>query len=428
MLLSHKTDIQLNTTESNIVGHMCYAASKLWNVCNYERRNFKELGMAHYPDWYDQKARLKGNMWFKSLPSQTAQEVCKLVDKSWKSFYALIKSKGIQNPKPPRFKQSGMTITYMQNAIVHVSGSKRVRLSLPKQLKEYLKHTYDIGDNYLYLENKIFQNTDVIKQIKIYPPDRKNVCQVIVIYDVKDVEKMQDNGHYLSIDLGLHNLITCYDSAGTSFILGRKYLEISQKYDKEIARLGHQWNSCQSAGGIKYPKPSKHMLKVYKKKRNCIHDYLHKVTRAVVNYCKANDIHTVIIGDITNIRRNKNLGKVTNQKLHAPQVTKEYAKKCNRTNRGLYKVFYLKQSPKFLEISNALCYIEYKERHLLEQMPFSSDSIHSKSGCSQVCIFSYEHSLTCLPTGRAFLFLLIISLIEKGKKRNNQTTKRHQQS
>jgi len=41
---------------------------------------------------------------------------------------------------------------------------------------------------------------------------------------------------------------------------------------------------------------------------------------------------------------------------------------------------------------------------------------------------SYEHSLTCLPTGKAFLFLLIISLIEKGKKRNNQTTKRHQQS
>ena len=53
MLLSHKTDIQLNTTESNIVGHMCYAASKLWNVCNYERRNFKELGMVHYPDWYE---------------------------------------------------------------------------------------------------------------------------------------------------------------------------------------------------------------------------------------------------------------------------------------------------------------------------------------------------------------------------------------
>ena len=116
-----------------------------------------------------------------------------------------------------------------------------------------------------------------------------------------------------------------------------------------------------------------HVVWSVKYRRNCIHDYLHKVTRAVVNYCKANDIHTVIIGDITNIRRNKNLGKVTNQKLHAlpyakiygmleyklamhgitlakqteeyssqcsphaPQVTKEYAKKGNRTSRGLYK-------------------------------------------------------------------------------------------
>ena len=102
------------------------------------------------------------------------------------------------------------------------TGSKGYDYHFRSKLKEYLKHTYDICDNYLYLENKIFQNTDVIKQIKIYPPDQKNVCQVIVIYDVKDVEKMQDNGHYLSIDLGLHNLMTCYDSAGTSFILGRK--------------------------------------------------------------------------------------------------------------------------------------------------------------------------------------------------------------
>ena len=29
MLLSHKTDIQLNTTESNIVGHMRNASKKL---------------------------------------------------------------------------------------------------------------------------------------------------------------------------------------------------------------------------------------------------------------------------------------------------------------------------------------------------------------------------------------------------------------
>ena len=44
MLLSHKTSIKISQEYSNIIGHMCYAASKLWNVCNYERRHYKELG------------------------------------------------------------------------------------------------------------------------------------------------------------------------------------------------------------------------------------------------------------------------------------------------------------------------------------------------------------------------------------------------
>ena len=428
MLLSHRTSVNIRPEYSNIIGHMCYAASKLWNICNYERRHYKELGLEKYPDWYYQKKAHKGNLWYKQLPSQTAQETCKQLDKAWKSFYVLKKTGGIKDPNPPRFKQDNIPVTYMQMGIRHEKGSDQLRLSLSKDLKSYMEETYGIHEKFLYLENKIFRNMDHIKQLRIYPPENGK-CDLIVIYEIEEPEQISQNGHYLSIDLGLHNLMTCYDSGnGKAFILGRKYLSLERYFHKEIARVQSAWYAQQSERGIKYPKSSKHIQRLYRKKQNAVKDYLHKVTRAVVNYCKANDIHTVIIGDITNIRRNKNLGKVTNQKLHAPQVTKEYAKKCNRTNRGLYKVFYLKQSPKFLEISNALCYIEYKERHLLEQMPFSSDSIHSKSGCSQVCIFSYEHSPTCLPTGKAFLFLLIISLIEKGKKRNNQTTKRHQQS
>ena len=55
MLLSHKTSIKICPEYSNIIGHMCYAASKLWNVCNYERHHYKELGLEKYPDWYYQK-------------------------------------------------------------------------------------------------------------------------------------------------------------------------------------------------------------------------------------------------------------------------------------------------------------------------------------------------------------------------------------
>ena len=55
MLLSHRTSLKICPEYSNIIGHMCYAASKLWNVCNYERHHYKELGLEKYPDWYYQK-------------------------------------------------------------------------------------------------------------------------------------------------------------------------------------------------------------------------------------------------------------------------------------------------------------------------------------------------------------------------------------
>ena len=119
MLLSKKTSIKVSREYANLIGHMCYAASKLWNVCNYERQHYKETGMEQYPDWYYQKKAHKEDLWYKQLPSQTAQEVCKLLGKAWKSFYDLKRSGGIETPRPPRFKQESIPITYMQMGIVH---------------------------------------------------------------------------------------------------------------------------------------------------------------------------------------------------------------------------------------------------------------------------------------------------------------------
>ena len=325
MLLSHKMTIKLSENYSNILGHMCYAAYKLWNVCNYERLNYKELNLpVEYPDWYYQKKVHKNNLWYKQLPSQTAQEVCKLLDKGWKSFYALQKSHGVENPHPPHYKHDRIPVTYMQNGIKHMNNKEIVRLSISGELKEYMAVTYDIHDKFLYLKNKIFKNMDNIKQIKVYPPEHGS-CNIIVIYKVQDVQMLPDNGRYLSIDLGVHNLMTCYNSTtGESFIAGRKYLSFCEYYNKEIARVQLQWSSLQKRKGIKYPKSSKHICRLYKSKSDVIYDYLHKVTRYVVDYCIREDIHTVVIGDITNIRKGKNFGSVTNQKIHALPYKKIY--------------------------------------------------------------------------------------------------------
>lgn len=84
----------------------------------------------------------KSDLWYRQLPSQTAQETCKLLDKAWKSFYALKKSEGVREPNPPRFKKQNMRITYMQMGIVHETGTDRIRLSLPKELKIYMEKEY----------------------------------------------------------------------------------------------------------------------------------------------------------------------------------------------------------------------------------------------------------------------------------------------
>ena len=64
---------------------------------------------------------------------------------------------------------------------------------------------------------------DIIKQIKIYPPANDGTSRILVIYEVEDVLPEEHNGHYLSIDLGLHNLMTCYDNVGKTFIIETNY-------------------------------------------------------------------------------------------------------------------------------------------------------------------------------------------------------------
>ena len=157
MLLSKHTAVKLQPDQANIISHMCYAAYKLWNVCNYERIHHKEEGLEQYPDWYYQKSAHKEDLWYKSLPSQTAQEVLKQLDKSWKSFYVLKESGGIKNPHPPYFKQEGMAVTYMQMGIVHRKGAEEVRLSISRKLKGHMREKYQIHDDYLYLKIRFFR-------------------------------------------------------------------------------------------------------------------------------------------------------------------------------------------------------------------------------------------------------------------------------
>ena len=204
-------------------------------------------------------------------------------------------------------------------------------------------------------------------------PGTENRWKVIAFYSVPDVATLPDNGRYLSIDLGVKNFATVYTSDGNSFILGKKFVELNHYFNKKVAHYQSISDSQQVAKGVKYPKKSKRVIALYRKYNNSVKDLVHKMSAYIRDYCVANNINTVIVGDITGIRDGKDYGNATNQAFHAlpykkftdklayklalcginlvirneayssqcspfaPQVSKKYAQPENRLKRGLYK-------------------------------------------------------------------------------------------
>ena len=182
-----------------------------------------------------------------------------------------------------------------------------MRLSLPKQLKIYMEERYGIHARFLYLENAIFRNMDHIKQIYIAPP-QNGVCEVIVVYEREDAGLKPDNGYYLSIDLGLHNLMTCYDSEnGASFILTEENISpcaiIIIKRSQGYSPSGTASRLDRGFVIRRHPDIS---ARIRRKKRRAVKDYLHKITRYIVEYCREDGDRPVVV---TCLRKNQKLKK-----------------------------------------------------------------------------------------------------------------------
>jgi len=319
MLLARRTTVIISDSYSLIISRMGLASYKLWNTLNYERIHYKELDLpVEYPNWYYQKKAHKDDMWSRQLPSSSFQELFKLLDKFWTAFFASRKAEEGESQQPPGYRYEPIAVSYLPSGISHIPGSDVIRLSLSKQLKEYMAGNHDIHENFLYLQNSIFSELNDIRQIKVLPPG-ENTCEVIINYKIPTPDPLPANNRFLSIDLGMHNLMTCYNSVnGETFIAGRKYLSICHYYDKEIARVQSEWSKQQRDKGVKHPNSSKHIRSLHKKKKNSANDYLHKLTNTIAGYCSRNDIRTVVVGDIKGIRTGKDFGSAVNQEFHAP--------------------------------------------------------------------------------------------------------------
>lgn len=368
-------ELNPNKEQRIILSSLTYASSKLWNVANYERITWTKESGKPYPNWYEQKRRLRDSFWYKNLPSQTAQEVLKQLDEAWNSFYKLKKTCGIENPRPPKYKHSNFNIRYLNKGFIISNGI--IRLTVPKQQKLYIKQNYALNIDFLYIRiPDVYKNiTGKVKVIEIIPIPKSNKYKVNIIVNLPVTQYQRDKAIYMAIDLGVNNLMTCHTSTGKSIIIsGRQLLSINRYFDKEIAYYQSITYAQQEASGVKYKKSSRRIQQLYTKRKKQVYHLLHTATKQVIDFAEQEGVTTIVIGDLSHIRDDKNIGRINNQKFHrwpfkkveqlliykatdrgifidkqeesytsqcspyATEISEANAKKSNRKYRGLYVV------------------------------------------------------------------------------------------
>ncbi|MHC1568442.1 MAG: hypothetical protein ACXQTT_02405 [Candidatus Syntropharchaeia archaeon] len=130
---------KLSKEQRITIGHLSYSAANLWNVANHAVRKEKT-------DLYYLYHNFKDNFWARNLHSQSAQVVLKKLQIAWKSYF----KKHTKSPPGFQPKDGHFPVRWKKNGI-KIIGNK-LRLSLSKQTRKYLKEVHGIESRYLRLE------------------------------------------------------------------------------------------------------------------------------------------------------------------------------------------------------------------------------------------------------------------------------------
>ena len=276
------------------IDDLCFKSKNLYNFANYTIKQ-EYIKTKKYLNYYKVRKLLKEHETFKALPAQTSQQILRLLDKNWVSFFRAIKDfkknpkKYRGTPKPPKYKtKNGRNILIYEKQTI---SKKFLRdESIIKPFKSNIKIT---------------TKQQNIQQVRFIPKSNCYICEVVYLKEQEINENLKKE-NILSIDLGVNNFVAALNNQGLRpFIInGRIMKSINQFYNKEKARLmsfiGNRGKSNRTE-------------KLTFKRNNKINDYIHKSSRFVIDYCVNYNIGKIIIGCNKDWKQHINLRKKTNQ-------------------------------------------------------------------------------------------------------------------
>lgn len=310
MIVAQKNKLSINEEDKGIVDKLSYHSARLYNSCVYNIRQYYFDNNAYLP-FKQQYHYIKENENFRLLINDSAQQILRMVDKNFRSFFSLLKlkqrGKYSDKVKIPGYldKEKGWSIFFagrcarIKNGNLHIGLSKAFR-------EQYNIHKKEIV---LPLPGNL-KNIEKLQQLQIKPLYDGKEYEIIYTYEREEQKTDLNKNNYIGIDCGLDNLMTIYDpQKGSSFIIdGKPIKSINHYYNKKKAKLQSEYerNKLENNNTNKYRK-----LCEYRK--NYINNYFNQSINNIINYCLENDIGNIIIGDFSRIKQNINIGKKNNQ-------------------------------------------------------------------------------------------------------------------
>ena len=297
----------LSKEDYAMLREMCQYSNNLYNVALYNIRQyyFQEKKFLKYEENYHV---CKENENYGLLQAGVSQQILKVADRSFKSFFNLIKKAKsgeyrFKDIKMPHYREKGgmFNLILSTNAInvkdgfltIPMSrgfskrhGRKQIKIPFPARLKE-----------------------KTIKEVRICPVYNGRYFKIQYCYLQEKEPQDVSPDNVLAIDIGLENLATCVTNTGTAFIMdGRKLKSINQYWNKQKAYY-------QGIADKQGQKKTHRLYALARKRNNRTQDYLRKVARYIINYCIEHRIGTIVCGYNGDFKRSIDLGRITNQQF-----------------------------------------------------------------------------------------------------------------
>ena len=297
----------MSKQEYQVLRELCRISKNLYNVGLYHVRQhyFTEKSFLAYEANYHVS---KTNENYKLLQAGISQQILKVVDRSFKSFFNLIKKaqRGeyrFQDIKIPKYqpKDGLFPLILSTNAIRVKEGYFYIPLSIAYKKRSEIKE--------LKVKFPPQLEGKKLKEVRIIPKVKGQHFDIQYVYEQPFETVELDKSNVLAVDIGLNNLATCVTSDGLSYLYDGKPLKsMNHYYNKQKAKL----QAIANKQGMKY---TQRLAQLDRKRNNRVKDYMHKVARSIINRCIAQQIGTLVIGYNKDFKRNLNLGKKNNQQF-----------------------------------------------------------------------------------------------------------------